>query len=210
MKFSYQFKDKQLAERALVHRSSGASHNERLEFLGDSILSAVIADALFSKFTSMPEGELTRLRAHLVCGESLSEIAEELGLEHDVKLGPGEMKSGGVKKSTLADALEALLGAVYIDGGFGAAQKVILDIFASRLATLDPKQIKKDPKTALQEYCQKHKLELPQYTLIDESGPMHDQTFTVEVFAADLKAIAKGGSRRVAEKSAAQKILDQL
>lgn len=205
-KLSYRFKDAALLARALRHRSGGADHNERLEFLGDSLLSFVIAAELYERFPDLPEGELTRLRARLVREETLAAIARELGLGRFLELGGGEYKSGGYDRdSILADAFEALLGAVYRDGGLEAARAVILRLYTARLAAIDPREVLKDPKTLLQEYLQKRALSTPTYTLLEVAGEAHNPCFVVECRVPGLTDAVRGqgATRRGAEQEAA-------
>ena len=209
----YSFSDDSYLESALTHRSAAAKNNERLEFLGDSVLSLVITTKLFSKFADSDEGVLSRLRSSLVKGETLSELAKDINLGDYIKLGSGELKSGGFRRaSILADAFEAIIGAIYLDGGIQAAEKFILKQFASRLDDINLNEINKDPKTQLQEYLQGRNQPLPIYNVIAIEGQSHDQTFTVEgeveVIGQVIKA--KGKSRRYAEQQVALKILELL
>jgi ribonuclease-3 len=203
----------ELLRQALTHRSHGSPHNERLEFLGDAVLNCAMASLLFHRFPSLREGELSRQRANLVCQESLAEIAQSLGLGDYLRLGEGELKSGGFQRpSILADALEALIGAIHLDAGFEAAQDAIGRLYAPLLDRLDPKASGKDAKTALQELLQGRKLPLPQYVLLATRGEAHAQEFEVECSVASLgvSACGKGGSRRVAEQVAARAAMDKL
>lgn len=209
----YEFRDITLLEKALTHSSYGKSHNERLEFLGDSILGWVIADELFKRFRHAREGQLSRLRAGLVKGVTLAKIARELSLGDYLRLGQGEMKSGGFRRqSTLADAFEAILGAIYLDADIATCQQKILALFASRLDALTLEDTLKDPKTRLQEYLQARKQELPNYRILSTSGKDHEQVFRVacEVDTLPEPFEAEGTSRRHAEQAAAQKALDAL
>jgi len=207
----YQFRDENLLQTALTHSSFGQGHNERLEFLGDSILGWVIADALYQRFPHAREGQLSRLRAGLVKGVTLAEIARELELGNYLRLGQGEMKSGGFRRdSTLADAFEAILGAIFLDSDITTCQQKILTLFASRLDAQTVDDTLKDPKTRLQEYLQSRKQPLPNYRILSTSGKDHEQVFHV---ACDVESISKpfeaeGSSRRYAEQAAAQKALD--
>ncbi len=206
----YQFSDPALLDQALTHRSHNARHNERFEFLGDSVLNFVVAALLFERFPRIDEGDLSRLRANLVKQASLADIAQGLNLSNFLRLGEGELKSGGFRRpSILADALEAIFGAVFLDGGFDAAQGVIARQYAPLLAQVDPKTLGKDPKTLLQEVLQGRKLDLPQYTVIATRGAAHSQMFDVEcaVPKLDLKVTASGTSRRAAEQLAATQII---
>ncbi len=179
-KINYQFKDTSLLNVALTHRSANKDHNERLEFLGDSILGAVIATKLFNLFHDIDEGILSRIKANLVCGTTLLSIAIKLEISKYLILGVGEAKSGGYKRdSILEDALEALIGAVFIDGGFASAQQVILKIYQHKLVDIDVYMDFKDDKTKLQEYLQKYQKSLPIYKLIATSGKDHNAIFTV-------------------------------
>ena len=215
--FDYQFHDESLLFLALTHRSMGANNNERLEFLGDSILGMVISSELYKRFPQEKEGVLTRLRSSLVKGETLSEIAAELNLGEFIQLGSGELKSGGFRRaSTLADAIEAIIGAIYLDSykdnGISIVEKIILKIFTSRINNCEPSGVLKDPKTRLQEYLQSKNLPLPTYSVISISGKEHQQTFkiscTIEGYANHVNAT--GSSRRKAEQAAAEKALNSL
>ncbi|HLQ86201.1 MAG TPA: ribonuclease III [Salinisphaeraceae bacterium] len=209
----YSFADKTLLRRALTHRSACADHNERLEFLGDSVLSCVISMALFEHCPQAPEGDLSRLRAALVCERTLAAVARQLELSALLVLGPGEKRNGsGRRDSILADTLEALLGAVYREGGFGPARAVILALFAERLAHLpDPDEIK-DPKTRLQEWLQARGRALPQYQLVSRSGADHAQHFVAACRLPDgaETSTGEGSGRRKAEQAAARNLLAQL
>jgi ribonuclease-3 len=209
----YECKDDALLEAALTHRSAGGAHNERLEFLGDAVLNCVVAKLLFSEFGAANEGDLSRFRASLVSGEALAVIAQDLKLGDQLRLGSGELKSGGFRrKSILADALEALFGAIYLDGGFAAAERVIERLFVPRLGNLPTAAELKDPKTRLQEALQAQGLPLPIYSVDGITGEAHNQQFSVvcSVDALGLKTSATGPSRRRAEQAAAQLLLDQL
>ena len=210
---AYEFSDPELLNVALRHRSAGAVHNERLEFLGDSVLNFVIASALYSRFPAATEGMLSRMRASLVKGDTLAEIARELELGEYLHLGSGELKSGGFRRgSILADALEALIGAVYEDGGFGAARDLVLRFFESRLDESRPAMSLKDPKTRLQEFLQGRGLPLPEYRVAEVQGQAHNQLFTVECLVDGLTTPARGSgsSRRKAEQNAAEQALERL
>lgn len=203
----YQFEKQGLLRQALTHRSHGAPNNERLEFLGDSVLSVAIATHLYHTFPSLSEGELSRLRAHLVKAPTLSGIAFSLQLGEYLFLGEGELKSGGFRRpSILADTLEAIIGAIYLDGGFAAAEHVVGKLYASLLQDLDPKSLGKDPKTQLQEYLQSRKIALPQYVVVATLGEAHEQQFQVECLIPelDIRAVGEGASRRSAEQGAAK------
>jgi ribonuclease-3 len=209
----YSFANVGLLEQALTHRSFGEPNNERLEFLGDSLLNAVTAIALFAAFPQLREGELSRLRASLVRQEGLHRVAVELGLGEHLRLGEGELRSGGHRRpSILADALEAVFGCVYLDGGFDAAKGVIDRLYASQIAGLDPRAAGKDPKTALQEWLQARRKPLPRYAMVDARGEAHAQEFEIEcvIPAFDLNTRGCGGSRRAAEQQAAQRALEKL
>jgi len=209
----YEFGDPALLEQALTHRSHSAHHNERLEFLGDSVLNFVVAAMLFRRFPRIDEGDLSRLRANLVKQSALAEIAGRLSLSQYLRLGEGELKSGGFRRpSILADAVEAILGAVFLDGGFDAAHKVIALQYEPILATVDPKTLGKDPKTLLQELLQGRKYDLPVYVVLATHGAAHSQTFEVEcqVPKLDIRVTAGGASRRAAEQAAAQKAIDAI
>lgn len=208
----YVFSSRSIQDQALTHRSFGAVHNERLEFLGDSVLNCVIAQALYDRFSEVREGDLSRLRANLVRQETLAEIAQRLGLGEQLRLGEGELKSGGFRRpSILADALEALFGAVFVDGGFEQARKTILMLYEPFLAHLDPRHSGKDAKTALQEFLQGRRLALPQYQLRATRGEAHAQEFEVECLIPELgiSTIGRGPSRRAAEQEAARRAFEQ-
>lgn len=209
----YQFQNRQLLVDALTHRSAGSQNNERLEYLGDAILSYVIADDLYHRFPSADEGQLSRLRAKLVKGETLAELARSIELGDYLNLGPGEMKSGGHRRSSiLADTFEAILGAIYLDADISAVTKVIHHLFAETLINTSLKVATKDAKTRLQEFLQSRHLDLPTYTVVDVAGKSHEQTFEVEchVNGLDIRALGKGSSRRKAEQLAAANALDML
>jgi len=209
----YVFTDPELCQAALTHRSAGADHNERLEFLGDSILNCSVARMLYDAHPEADEGALSRLRATLVSGEMLAQISGEMGLGDHLRLGPGELKSGGFRRaSILADTLEALLGAIFLDSGFDAAAGVVARILGPRMLELPAADSLKDPKTRLQEALQAHGLALPVYTLTAVAGDPHLQSFTVscEVPIFGIAAVGEGGSRRRAEQLAAAKLLPLL
>jgi ribonuclease III len=209
----HKFAKPELAGQALTHRSHGTPHNERLEFLGDSLLNCAVATLLYERFGRLPEGDLSRLRAALVNQSSLSEVAATLGLGERLRLGEGELKSGGFRRpSILADSVEALLGAVYLDAGFDAVRGVVERLLGERLEGKEGLPVAKDPKTALQEHLQGRKLQLPRYSVQRTEGEAHDQTFTVECRVDDLglAASGKGASRRAAEQAAAEALLEQL
>ncbi|MFM2479495.1 ribonuclease III [Celerinatantimonas sp. MCCC 1A17872] len=209
----YTFKNKQLLDQALTHRSASSVHNERLEFLGDAILSWVIADALYLQFPKSPEGDLSRMRATLVKGKTLAEFGREFQLGDYLRLGPGELKSGGYRReSILADAIEALIGAIYLDSGTDVIQPLLLKWYESRLSTIKPGNDQKDPKTRLQEYLQGQKKSLPEYEVVEVSGEAHNQQFTVSCTTELTEAAieGKGTSRRKAEQDAARRILKEF
>lgn len=213
-KLNYRFKNPELLEDALSHRSfRGNKNNERLEYLGDAVLNFVIAAALFRQNIKAREGELSRLRANLVRGETLTNLAQEFNLGKYLRLGAGELKTGGAqRKSILADGMEAVVGAIYLDGGFQACESCILRWYENRLENVETIPELKDPKTRLQEYLQAKKLPLPVYTILVLEGPAHQQSFKVECQLHGLtnKAIGIGSSRRRAEQKAAEKILAEL
>lgn len=209
----HQFQDLALLQRALTHRSYGQPNNERFEFLGDSVLNCVVAIALFERFGDLREGELSRLRASLVCQDGLHQIARQLDLGEYLRLGEGELKSGGHRRpSILADALEAVFAAVYLDKGFEAAKAVIDRLYAPGIAEIDPQRASKDPKTALQELLQGRKLPVPTYATVKVHGEAHAQEFEVvcQVNALKLQTTGRGPSRRAAEQQAAESALAQL
>jgi ribonuclease-3 len=205
--------DAALVAAALRHRSAGGAHNERLEFLGDAVLNFAVAELLYREFPQAAEGDLTRYRATLVSGESLADAAEALGLGDLLVLGPGELKSGGFRRrSILADALEALLGAVYLDGGTAAASAAVERLVRPRLAGLPSALALKDPKTRLQEWLQGRGLPLPRYSVAAVDGEPHDQTFRVrcELESPAVVTEGSGSSRRRAEQEAAEQVLARL
>jgi len=209
----YECRDQKLLEAALTHRSAGGVHNERLEFLGDAILNCVVAMLVFREFAAADEGDLSRFRASLVSGEFLAVIAGELGLGDRLHLGSGELKSGGFRrKSILADGLEAVLGAIYLDGGYPAAAAAIERLFIPRLAQLPTAKELKDPKTRLQEALQARALPVPVYQVESIAGKSHEQVFRVScvVDAMKLSASGEGPSRRIAEQAAAKQLLEQV
>ncbi|TKC83870.1 ribonuclease III [Trinickia terrae] len=209
----YEFRNAELLRQALTHRSHSATHNERLEFLGDSVLNCAVAALLFQRFGKLDEGDLSRVRANLVKQQSLYEIAQALNISEGLRLGEGELRSGGFRRpSILADTLEAILGAIFLDGGFEAAQTVIKRLYVPILDHIDPRTLGKDSKTLLQEYLQGHKIALPTYTVIATHGAAHNQQFEVEctVPKLDIKVSGSGASRRAAEQAAAKKALDEV
>lgn len=209
----HRFTDTGLLELALTHRSVGGINNERLEFLGDALINVCVAETLFRRHLELEEGDLSRLRASLVNQETLAEVARELDLGPHLVLGPGELKSGGFRRaSILADALEALVGAVFLDAGFDAARDVILGVLASRLATPPPAESLKDAKTRLQEMLQGRELPLPVYSVESVRGEPHKQTFRVSCRIEPLNVLTEGegGSRRAAEQEAARNALERM
>ncbi|TXG78883.1 MAG: ribonuclease III [Rhodocyclaceae bacterium] len=212
-RLNHRFGRIELLEQALTHRSAGAANNERLEFLGDSILNCVIAIALCERFGTMREGELSRLRANLVRQDTLYKVALDLDLGPNLRLGEGELRSGGVgRPSILGDALEAVFGAIFLDAGFDPAKAVILGLYRDHLERIDPGASGKDAKTRLQEWLQGRRLPLPSYDLMAVQGEAHAQEFQVACRIAKpmISAIGKGPNRRAAEQDAAHRILDQL
>ncbi|MDD4977825.1 MAG: ribonuclease III [Gallionella sp.] len=206
VQLGYRFKQPQLLQRALTHRSYAADHYERLEFLGDSVLGCAIAHHLCSAFPQLTEGELSRLRSNLVKEETLVVLAQRLDLGRHLKLGDGERKSAGHRRpSILADAMEAIFGAVFLDGGFEAAEQVVLHFYLPYLAQVDIKTLGKDAKTLLQEFLQSKYIALPNYTVLEIRGVAHEQIFQVEcaIPALNISTRGEGGSRRNAEQQAA-------
>lgn len=207
-KLGHTFSSHALLEQALTHRSFGIPHNERLEFLGDSVLNCLVAKRLFDRFPALPEGDLSRLRANLVNQSTLAAIASHLLLSDELRMGEGEQKSGGAfRASILADALEALVGAVYLDAGFDAAGAVVNRLFESQIDLAQISGAQKDPKTMLQEWLQKEKKPLPQYDVVRIEGAAHRQTFHVvcTIPAYHIRTEGEGVTRRIAEQSAATK-----
>ncbi len=203
----HRFRDPALLQRALTHRSYSAENNERLEFLGDSVVNCTVALELYRKFPNLSEGELSRLRASLVSQPSLSVIAQNFRFGELMLLGEGEIKSGGARRpSMLADALEAVIGAAFIDAGFECAHGVVRTLFSSALETIDPSTTGKDPKTLLQEYLQGRHIPLPQYSVVAVRGEAHEQSFEVECVIAelDVRSRGQGSTRRNAEQNAAR------
>lgn len=214
-KINYYFKNINLLEQALTHRSAASDNNERLEFLGDALVNLLVGDVLFSKFPKAKEGQLSRLRASLVSGEALAELARELELPDFLKLGGGEIKTGGRhRESILAGAMEAVIGAVYRDSDFATCREKVLSWYESRFNGLDLDQQSIDSKTALQEYLQAQKKSLPIYEVIEQSGKSHDQVFKVqciiEELGVDQAEIGMGSNRRKAEQQAAKLMLEKL
>jgi ribonuclease-3 len=212
-RIAYQFMSGALRDQALTHRSSGSPHNERLEFLGDGAINCVVAEELYNRFPALSEGQLSRLRANLVRKDSLFAIAQALGLSEFLKLGEGEVASGGGHRpSMLADALEAVYGAMLLDGGYPAVRESVRHTFKCEFDLLDPAKPAKDPKTLLQEHLQARQRKLPVYRVVATKGAAHSQTFEVECVVEELKLIASGSgsTRRIAEQNAAGKILKQI
>jgi len=212
-RLGYVFTQPQLLQRALTHRSHSQAHNERLEFLGDSVLNCVIAKHLFDAYPDLPEGELSRLRSNLVNQQTLFILAQQLDLGEVLLLGEGERKSAGFRRpSILADAMEAIFGAVFLDAGFAAAERVVLGLYVPFIAQADVQSLGKDAKTLLQEYLQGKRLALPQYTVIATQGEAHAQLFQVECEIGQLKLTTRGegSSRRTAEQAAAEAAYLQL
>ncbi|QIQ41846.1 MAG: ribonuclease III [Buchnera aphidicola (Microlophium carnosum)] len=209
----YTFTHKDLLKQALTHRSASSKHNERLEFLGDSILSFVIANALYQHFPYIDEGDMSRMRATLVRGNTLAEIAYEFDLGEYLKLGQGELKSGGFRReSILANTVEALIGSIYLDSNIKTVEELILKWYEKRLENISPGDTQKDPKTRLQEYLQSKHLSLPVYFIVEVYGEAHNQLFTIHCKISIISEylIGTGSSRRKAEQDAAQKALIQL
>ncbi len=212
-KLNYEFKNKALVKEALTHRSVSSRNNERLEFLGDGALNFVIASEIYRLKPEYQEGQLSRLRANLVRGVTLAEIAREIGLGDYIKLGSGELKSGGFDRdSILADAVEALLGAVYLDGGYADVSQVVCFLFEQRLKNLPSDEPLKDAKTRLQEYLQGRKMPIPEYSLLETRGEAHKREFVViaKIETLNIETRATGSSRRRAEQAAATIALEQL
>lgn len=212
-RLGHTFKDASLLQQALTHRSHSALHNERLEFLGDSVLNCVVASLLFERYDKIDEGDLSRLRANLVKQQSLYEIAQRLELSQFLRLGEGELKSGGFRRpSILADTLEALFGAIFLDSGFEAARAVIRSLYVPVLEHVDPKTLGKDAKTLLQEFLQGKKIPLPQYNVIATHGAAHSQEFEIECLVPklDIQVFGTGGSRRAGEQAAAKLALEAV
>ncbi|MEW7851346.1 ribonuclease III [Massilia aurea] len=209
-RLGYTFRDPGLLVQALTHRSHSALHNERLEFLGDSILNCVVASILYERYRGLDEGDLSRLRANLVKQQALFEIAQKLDLSQFLRLGEGELKSGGFRRpSILADTLEALLGAIFLDAGFDSARDVIRAFYIPLLDTVDPATLGKDAKTLLQEFLQAKRIALPTYNVVATHGAAHSQEFEVECLVPKLsvQVFGRGGSRRAAEQAAASQAL---
>jgi ribonuclease-3 len=204
------FTDPKLLQQALTHRSYGVPHNERLEFIGDAILNCVVALALYERYPDLPEGDLSRVRAHLVNKDMLAHVARRLGLGAMIRMGEGEIRSGGAARaSILADAMEAVFGAVFLDAGFADARRAIDAAYADLLRDADPATLGKDPKTLLQEWLQARRMPVPAYAIVATTGEPHAQQFAVECRIPELAIIAtgSGGSRRGAEQEAAASAL---
>ena len=212
-RLGYAFRQASLLQQAVTHRSFSADHNERLEFLGDSVLNLSVAHLLYTQLANLPEGDLSRVRANLVKQDTLHQLAKTLDLPAVMRLGEGEMRSGGQgRPSILADALEAIIGAVYLDGGYAAAQALIERLFAKVDIKPDMQAVGKDPKTELQEWLQGRKLALPKYTVVGTSGAAHRQQFEVSCEVTELRQTQQGSgaSRRAAEQAAAAAMLNTL
>lgn len=212
-RLQHPFSDPSLLARALTHRSFSIDHYERLEFLGDSVLSLAVSDLLYAKLGTLPEGDLSRVRANLVKQETLHQLAVSLGIPDVLRLGEGESRSGGHKRpSILADALEAIIGAVYLDAGFLAAQQLVHRLFKGVEINPQMDAIGKDPKTALQEWLQGRKMNLPSYRVVGTVGAAHKQSFDVECEIAELRLTERGigGSRRAGEQAAASAMLQTI
>jgi len=212
-RLQHSFSDPSLLTRAVTHRSFSADHNERLEFLGDSVLNLSVAHLLYERLSSLPEGDLSRIRANLVKQDTLHQLAVDLGLPAVVRLGEGEVRSGGHKRpSILADALEAVLGAVYLDAGYPAAQALVQRLFQAVEINPQMQASAKDPKTELQEWLQGRKMKLPLYRVVATLGVAHKQTFDVECEIPELQLVERGigGSRRAGEQAAAAAMLQTI
>lgn len=212
-RLQYRFSDSGILVRALSHRSFCADHNERLEFLGDAVLNLAVAGLLYERLSLLPEGDLSRVRANLVKQETLHQLAVELGLPNAIRLGDGEVRSGGSKRpSILADALEAVIGAVYLDGGFLAAQALVQRLFKAVEINPTMAAIGKDAKTELQEWLQGRKMKIPHYRVVGTMGAAHQQSFDVECEIVELNLAERGigGSRRAGEQAAAAAMLQTL
>jgi ribonuclease-3 len=213
VRLGHSFADARLLQRALTHRSFGTDHNERLEFLGDAVLNLAVSSLLFERFAGSDEGDLTRVRAHLVREESLHRAAVALGLPDVVRLSEGEARGGGAQRaSILADALEALIGAIYLDGGFAPAVQLVRQLFGELISGSEADSWRKDAKTELQEWLQARRLPVPAYRIIATRGQAHAQTFEVQC-ASSVLGVAETGegrSRRAAEQDAAQRLLTRL
>jgi ribonuclease-3 len=212
-RLGHRFADRSLLERALTHRSRGAENNERLEFLGDGVLGCAVAEELYRRFPDLSEGKLTRLRASVVREEALAQVASALGLGELLLRGEGELANApSPKQSMLADAMEAVFGAVFVDGGYPAARDAVLRTLEQHIGSLDPQRVVKDPKTSLQELLQAAHRPLPEYHVRSVQGAAHQQSFEVECILSDsdVRAIGTGASRQKAEQDAAQEVLRRL
>jgi ribonuclease-3 len=212
-RIGYTFLEPDNLTKALTHRSASSKHNERLEFLGDAILGMVIAKGLYQRFPKQPEGKLTRMRSSLVKGDTLAQVAREFNLGELLLLGPGELKSGGFRRdSILADTVEAIIGAIYLEAGMDKCEALVIQWFKERLDKLDPDAVSKDDKTRLQEYLQGHQHPLPLYEVTEIKGKSHDQTFYVECKVTGLEnsILGSGNSRRRAEQQAAKLAFEKL
>ena len=212
-RLQHQFENPALLGRAVTHSSFSADHNERLEFLGDAVLNLVVADFLFAKLSTLPEGDLSRIRANLVKQDTLHNLSVDLGLPHVIRLGEGEVRSGGHKRpSILADALEAVIGAVYLDAGYAVAQALVQRLFKAVEINPQMEAVAKDAKTELQEWLQGRKMKLPLYRVVGTTGQAHKQTFDVECEILELNLTERGigNSRRAGEQSAAVAMLQML
>jgi len=212
-RLGYRFVESGLLSRALTHRSFGAEHNERLEFLGDAVLNVAVSSLLYERFSGSDEGDLTRVRAHLVREDSLHRVALMLGLPEVVRLSEGETRGGGAQRaSILADAVEALIGAVHLDGGYGAALELVRSLFGEVIHATEADSWTKDAKTELQEWLQARRMPVPAYRILATRGEKHAQTFEVECAVATLGLAERGEgrSRRLAEQEAARRLLDVL
>ena len=212
-RLQHNFSNPSLLTQAVTHRSFSLDHNERLEFLGDSVLNLAVADLLYERLRALPEGDLSRIRANLVKQDTLHQLAVELGLPDVIRLGEGEARSGGHKRpSILADALEAVIGAVFLDAGFSAAQTLVHRLFKALEINPEMQAIGKDPKTELQEWLQGRKMNLPLYRVVGTEGAAHKQTFDVECEIIELNFSERGmgGSRRAGEQAAAAAMLQTI
>lgn len=210
-KLGYFFKQSELLQEALTHRSCGFPHNERFEFLGDSVLNCAVSTLLFKRFPSLPEGDLTRLRANFVNQQALHQLASALGIGELILLGEGERKSGGhCRPSILANAVEAIIGAIYLESGFTTVERIIADLYEPLIEQLGPDITSKDPKTQLQEFLQGRKIALPEYSVLSAQGDPHAQIFQVECVISkfDIRTKGEGTSRRRAEQEAARQAYD--
>lgn len=212
-RLGHAFRRPELLTQALTHRSFGSGHNERLEFVGDAVLNCVIAVALYERFPELPEGDLSRVRANLVNRDTLARVGRGLEIGASIRFGEGELRSGGkTRPSIIADALEAVFGAIFVDAGFDAARQAIETVFAQELATVDPSASGKDAKTRLQEWLQARRAPVPEYIVIGTSGEAHAQTFRVECRVPSFRVVTtgEGPSRRAAEQQAAESAFGRL